>query len=186
MLQAKLEVQQRNTFGKQSARDLRKEGGVPAVLYGRAQDTVSIQIDARSFRQFLRTYGENVIINMEIGNGNTEAIQFYGKSGSLRHIGEGSVLVVSIESHRLPVSGWVSAPILTVHQQNILPAIVVVVNKRTARSDLLRKVLSAKRTGIVDKIDSRLPRNIDKLRECFCRDCALNPDERYEDKKPFC
>ena len=74
MLQAKLEVQQRNTFGKQSARDLRKEGGVPAVLYGRAQDTVSIQIDARTFRQFLRTYGENVIINMEIGNGNTETV----------------------------------------------------------------------------------------------------------------
>lgn len=72
MLQAKLAVQQRNTFGKQSARDLRKEGGVPAVLYGRAQDTVSIQIDARTFRQFLRTYGENVIINMEIANGNTE------------------------------------------------------------------------------------------------------------------
>ena len=74
MLQAKLEVQQRNTFGKQSARDLRKEGGVPAVLYGRAQDAVSIQIDARTFRQFLRTYGENVIINMEIGNGNTETV----------------------------------------------------------------------------------------------------------------
>ena len=74
MLQAKLEVQQRNTFGKQSARDLRKEGGVPAVLYGRAQDTVSIQIDARTFRQFLRTYGENVVINMEIGNGNTETV----------------------------------------------------------------------------------------------------------------
>ena len=74
MLQAKLEVQQRNTFGKQNARDLRKEGGVPAVLYGRAQDTVSIQIDARTFRQFLRTYGENVIINMEIGNGNTETV----------------------------------------------------------------------------------------------------------------
>lgn len=74
MQQAKLEVQQRNTFGKQSARDLRKEGGVPAVLYGRAQDTVPIQIDARTFRQFLRTYGENVIINMEIGNGNTETV----------------------------------------------------------------------------------------------------------------
>ena len=74
MQQAKLEVQQRNTFGKQSARDLRKEGGVPAVLYGRAQDTVPIQIDARTFRQFLRTYGENVIINMEIGNDNTETV----------------------------------------------------------------------------------------------------------------
>lgn len=74
MQQAKLEAQQRNAFGKQSARDLRKEGGVPAVLYGRAQDTLAIQLDARTFRQFLRTYGENVIINMEVNAGNTETV----------------------------------------------------------------------------------------------------------------
>ena len=74
MQQAKLEAQQRDTFGKQRARDLRKEGGVPAVLYGRAQDTVAIQLDARTFRQFLRTYGENVIINMEVSAGNTETV----------------------------------------------------------------------------------------------------------------
>ncbi len=74
MQQAKLEVQQRDAFGKQSARDLRSKGGVPAVLYGRAQDTVPIQIDARTFRQLLRTYGENVIINMQIGEGDTETV----------------------------------------------------------------------------------------------------------------
>ena len=74
MLQAKLEVQQRDTFGKQSARDLRRQGGVPAVLYGRAQDTVPIQLNARTFNQFLRTYGENVIINMAIGEGDTETV----------------------------------------------------------------------------------------------------------------
>ena len=74
MQQAKLEAQQRNAFGKQSARDLRKAGGVPAVLYGRAQGTLAIQLDARTFRQFLRTYGENVIINMEVSAGNTETV----------------------------------------------------------------------------------------------------------------
>ena len=74
MQQAKLEVQQRNAFGKQGARDLRKAGGVPAVLYGRAQDTVAIQLDARTFRQFLRTYGENVIINMEVGADDPETV----------------------------------------------------------------------------------------------------------------
>ena len=74
MQQAKLEAQQRNTFGKQSARDLRKEGGVPAVLYGRAQGTLAIQVNARTFKQFLRTYGENVIINMAVGAGDTETV----------------------------------------------------------------------------------------------------------------
>ena len=74
MQQAKLEVQQRDTFGKQQARALRREGVLPAVLYGRAQDTLTIQLNARTFRQFLRTYGENVIINMDIGGGNTETV----------------------------------------------------------------------------------------------------------------
>ena len=74
MLQAKLEVQQRDTFGKQSARELRRKGGLPAVLYGREQGTVSIQLNARTFNQFLRTYGENVIINMVIGEAESETV----------------------------------------------------------------------------------------------------------------
>ena len=74
MLQAKLEVQQRDTFGKQNARDLRSKGEIPAVLYGRAQDTVSIQLNARAFYQFLRTYGENVVINMVIGEADSETV----------------------------------------------------------------------------------------------------------------
>ena len=72
MQQATLEVQQRDAFGKQHARALRRNGIVPAILYGRAQDTLTIQLDARTFRQFLRTHGENVIINMQVGDGNME------------------------------------------------------------------------------------------------------------------
>ena len=72
MQQAILEVQQRDAFGKQHARALRRNGIVPAILYGRAQDTLTIQLDARTFKQFLRTHGENVIINMQVGDGNTE------------------------------------------------------------------------------------------------------------------
>lgn len=74
MQQAKLAAQSRDAFGKQRARALRREGEVPAVLYGRSQDTLSIQLNARIFKQFLRTYGENVIINLEIGGGNTEIV----------------------------------------------------------------------------------------------------------------
>ena len=73
MQQAKLEVQPRNAFGKQSSRALRREGDIPAVLYGRSQDTVALQLNARTFRQLLRTHGENVIISMEIG-GDTQTV----------------------------------------------------------------------------------------------------------------
>ncbi len=72
MQQAKLDVQQRSSFGKKSSRAIRRAGDVPAVLYGRKQDAVALQINERAFKQFLRTYGENVIINMEITEGNSE------------------------------------------------------------------------------------------------------------------
>ena len=74
MQQAKLEVQQRNVFGKQNARAIRRAGDVPAVVYGRKQDTVALQINERLFKQFLRTYGENVIINIEINEGSSEPV----------------------------------------------------------------------------------------------------------------
>ena len=74
MQQAKLKVQPRDAFGKQRARALRREGEVPAVVYGRAQDTLAIQLNTRTFSQFLRTYSENVVINMEVSNGNTETV----------------------------------------------------------------------------------------------------------------
>ena len=74
MQQAKLEVQPRNAFGKQNTRALRRAGEVPAVLYGRSQDTVAIQFNALIFKQFLRTHSENVIINMAIGGGNAETV----------------------------------------------------------------------------------------------------------------
>lgn len=72
MQQAKLDVQQRSSFGKKNARAIRRAGDVPAVLYGRNQDAVALQINVRAFKQFLRTYGENVIVNMEVTEGNPE------------------------------------------------------------------------------------------------------------------
>ena len=47
MQQARLDAQVRDDRGKGVARSLRRAGKVPAVLYGRKQDAVSLQIDDR-------------------------------------------------------------------------------------------------------------------------------------------
>ena len=74
MQQANLEVQKRDTFGKQNARALRRAGDVPAVVYGRKQETIPLKINERAFKQFLRNYGENVIINIEVTEGKLEPV----------------------------------------------------------------------------------------------------------------
>ena len=66
MQQVRLEAAKRDTFGKGCARALRRAGSVPAVLYGRHQDVVPLQIDEHVFRTFLRKNSENVLIDLDI------------------------------------------------------------------------------------------------------------------------
>ena len=75
MQQARLDAQVRDDIGKGVARSLRRAGKVPAVLYGRKQDAVSLQIDDRTFQTLLRNYGPNVLINLNIlDNGDEETV----------------------------------------------------------------------------------------------------------------
>ncbi|MDE0505829.1 MAG: hypothetical protein OXI86_17260 [Candidatus Poribacteria bacterium] len=66
MQQVRLEAVKRNSFGKGSVRALRRAGSIPAVLYGRYQDVVPLQIEEHVFRTFLRKNSENVLIDLEI------------------------------------------------------------------------------------------------------------------------
>ena len=74
MQQARLDAQVRDDVGKGVARSLRRAGKVPAVLYGRKRDAVSLQIDDRTFQTLLRNYGSNVLINLVLGNDDEETV----------------------------------------------------------------------------------------------------------------
>ena len=70
MQQTRLDAQIRDTSGKGAARSLRRTGKVPAVLYGRNQEVLSLQIDDYAFRSLLRSHGANALINLDVtGNG---------------------------------------------------------------------------------------------------------------------
>lgn len=65
---AKLEAQKRSEFGKSAGKALRRNGAMPAILYGRHEDVIPLQLDARSFQRFLQSNGENVLIDLEIAD----------------------------------------------------------------------------------------------------------------------
>ncbi len=54
MSEANIEVQTRTEHGKNAARRLRKDGWIPAVLYGGSIDPVSIQVDRRTLLALMR------------------------------------------------------------------------------------------------------------------------------------
>ncbi|GAB2657529.1 50S ribosomal protein L25/general stress protein Ctc [Prescottella soli] len=56
----------RSEFGKGAARRARRDGQVPAVVYGHGTDPQHLNLPAREFAAILRAHGTNVVINLDI------------------------------------------------------------------------------------------------------------------------
>lgn len=70
-----LKATQRNTFGKGPARALRRQGLVPAVLYGPGRETLSLTVSPTDLDKIYKTSGsEQVIITLVIENGGTQKV----------------------------------------------------------------------------------------------------------------
>lgn len=67
MNQVSLKARQRTDTGKQVAKSLRRDGALPAVVYGSGESSTPLTLDYREFEGFLRkTRGESVVVNLEI------------------------------------------------------------------------------------------------------------------------
>ncbi|MBA4418852.1 MAG: 50S ribosomal protein L25 [Syntrophus sp. (in: bacteria)] len=66
MEQILLKAEKRNDKGKSIARKLRKEGRIPAILYGRDVDPLPITVSAREWELLSRHVKRNAILNMEL------------------------------------------------------------------------------------------------------------------------
>jgi large subunit ribosomal protein L25 len=75
-MEATLEAVRRQRFGKNEAGRLRREGRIPAVLYGEARDTQSIAVDPKALMRILRSQsGVNTLISLKLeGAGDTRVL----------------------------------------------------------------------------------------------------------------
>ncbi len=69
MDQVSLSAERRQGSGTSPSRQLRAEGGVPSVLYGRGLDSTPLTVDRRELYAALHTEaGTNALINLEVGS----------------------------------------------------------------------------------------------------------------------
>ncbi len=73
MEQKTLSVVERKEFKKGPAKQLRKEGMIPAVIYGHT-DPVHISVNAREFGKKFKVVTENTIISLDMGGKNIEVL----------------------------------------------------------------------------------------------------------------
>ena len=94
MEQIDLKAQIRKTVGNGPARTLRREGKVPAVLYGPKAEPVLLSIESKDFEQILKEASVgSVLLNLQIQNGETSTrsamikeLQTHPVSGSFLHV----------------------------------------------------------------------------------------------------
>jgi large subunit ribosomal protein L25 len=67
-----LTAQVRDKTGKGASRQARRDGLVPAVLYGHGADPQHLVLPAREFAAVLRNFGTNAVLTLDIGG--TEAL----------------------------------------------------------------------------------------------------------------
>jgi large subunit ribosomal protein L25 len=67
MAQSTLNVLKRKRMGKSGAREIRKEGNIPAVLYGKGTETLSLVINPAELKEALSTdAGENTLLEIHV------------------------------------------------------------------------------------------------------------------------
>lgn len=70
-----LNVQLRTTTGKEAAKVMRREGLLPAVLYGHGQEPVSLAVNARELGDALRHHGSTSLVILKGLNDETALIK---------------------------------------------------------------------------------------------------------------
>ena len=94
MEQLDLKAQVRKSAGKGTARSLRREGRIPAVLYGPKTDSIMLSIDTKEFEQIVKNANiGSVLLNLQIQNGQDsnrpamiKELQTHPLSGAFLHI----------------------------------------------------------------------------------------------------
>lgn len=77
MVQSPLRVKPRKRIGKSGAREVRKEGNIPAILYGQGEDPVPLVVSPDELRRALsNNAGINTILELEIDDSESSGKKF--------------------------------------------------------------------------------------------------------------
>ncbi|MCT2583024.1 50S ribosomal protein L25/general stress protein Ctc [Actinophytocola gossypii] len=68
MSEVRLAAEPRTQFGKGAARRTRRDGKIPAVLYGHGSDPKHLALPAIEFARVVRENGQNAILRLDIDN----------------------------------------------------------------------------------------------------------------------
>lgn len=101
MSEVQIKAEQRNEFGKGAARRLRRDGQVPAVVYGHGTEPVHVALPGHELAKALRA--SNVLLNLQLDNGDQLTLPKSIQRDPVRHNIEHVDLVVVVRGEKVTV-----------------------------------------------------------------------------------
>ncbi|MBZ0256664.1 50S ribosomal protein L25 [bacterium] len=93
MKRMELPVQIRERVGKGGARSARREGLLPAVIYGGSEESMAVAVDRHALEKSLQgAESENILVNLKFGDSGNETLTLLRETqheplrGSLNHV----------------------------------------------------------------------------------------------------
>lgn len=72
-----LKAKKRDNFSRATTNQLRKEGFIPAVVYGKEKETKTVSVDNVELLKTVRDEGRNAIISLDIENGDSVDVMLH-------------------------------------------------------------------------------------------------------------
>ena len=110
-----------------------------------------------------------VAIVIVIGDSDPHPVKRCREACGFGDIGEGAILVVAVECHGLPLLGWVTFPILSVDEQDVLPTVGVIVDEGASGSHGFGEVFLPEGTRVMDEVDACFVCDVGELRQGLCQ-----------------
>jgi large subunit ribosomal protein L25 len=99
--EVQIKAAQRNEFGKGASRRLRRDGQVPAVVYGHGTDPVHVALPGHELAKALRA--SNVLLNLQLDEGTQLTLPKSVQRDPVRHTIEHVDLVVVVRGEKVTV-----------------------------------------------------------------------------------
>jgi large subunit ribosomal protein L25 len=99
--EVRIEAQSRNEFGKGASRRLRRDGKIPAVVYGHGTDPVHIALPGHELSKALRE--SNVLLDLQLESGSQLALPKSVQRDPVRHDIEHVDLIVVTRGEKVTV-----------------------------------------------------------------------------------
>ena len=141
----------------------RGESGIAYTSLSRNIAELSV---AKIVKQMVRTdrcdINIRIAIVIVVAYRAAHSVEFDGKARTASHVRKRPILIVVIES-RVGFASLMFGPIHRIDEQDVLPAVVVVVQKTNATSHRLWEILSPERATVMFEVHPRLGRHIGEL-----------------------